>query len=349
MKKLWKPDKFQLRHKHNTKKLSAKQQVTFFELLADLLVAGFQLQAALNFMQQILSGQQEKIQEMIGCIESGQAFGEAIMHYVDDDISLQLQLAEAHGSLSDAIIAVANTLRLHVQQVGQLKRLLQYPLCLLVMLGGMTIAIRVYLLPELASWQNNLQATNGHPWSFYCACGVGAVTLATMFWGSMKWYRKRSPVQRLEWSMKIPIIRDLIRQHQGYRFSQNLSLLMRSGHSIQQVSQLYANLPSKSFLAEFGQLMQNHLAQGYDVPSFIQKVPFLPAELALFFVRGKTNLQIAEDLRAYSQIAFQRLTTSYNRLLSIVQPLLFTLIAVAIVAIYASMLLPMYKLMGNIS
>lgn len=312
-------------------------------------MAGFQLQAALKFMQQVLPKQQNQIQDIVSQIESGQAFGQAIMAHVATDIALQLQLAETHGSLSDAIIAVATTLRLQVQQLGQLKRLLQYPLFLLIMLGGMAIAIRTYLLPELATWQNNLQATNGRPWSFYVLCGVGGILLLTAAGLGVQWYRKCSPLQRIMWLMRIPVVRGLIRQHQGYQFSQNLSLLMQSGHSIQQVSQLYVAQPEQSFLAEFGQLMQAHLAQGYDVPSFIQKVTFLPDELALFFVRGKTNAQIALDLRAYSQIAFQRLTTTYNRLLGIVQPILFTLIAVAIVAIYASMLLPMYKLMGNMS
>lgn len=99
---------------------------------------------------------------------------------------------------------------------------------------------------------------------------------------------------------------------------------------------------------QLGEDLRRHLLEGKKISSFIRKYPFLPPELVIFFNKGQTNAELSQDLLIYSQTTYQRLMRSIDNLINLVQPLSFLVIAIIIIVIYLSILIPMYSNLGGV-
>ena len=342
--------KFQQQPYKHTGKFSKQQQVEFFELLADLLSVGFQLATALKFIQQVKPKQARVIEVIIKNIQAGQNFSTATQSYVSLNVSCQLKIAETHGELIPAIMAIANTLQQRLKNINQLKRLLQYPLLLLGMLIVISVTLKEFFLPQLTTWNvDTIKATDTNTIVINKTILIVMLILFLLIIVGLIYHIKKSnPLQKLNFLARIPGLRKILWFQIGYEISFNLSLLLKSGQSLQQISQLYAQMPQNTWYFEFGKQLQIFLEQGYDFPDYIQQTRFLPNELKLFFVRGKNKTALANDLHAYSDICLKRVLLTYERSLALIQPIFFIIIAASIVAVYAAMLLPMYKMMENL-
>lgn len=99
---------------------------------------------------------------------------------------------------------------------------------------------------------------------------------------------------------------------------------------------------------ELGAELDRHLKQGKQIENFINKYSFIPSELTIFINKGQTDQQISKDLLIYSQTMYQRLLRKIDKLINMIQPILFLIIALIILAVYLSILLPMYYGIGEI-
>ncbi|MBM7544526.1 competence protein ComGB [Weissella beninensis] len=348
--KLINKKKYPLRPSKHIAKFSKVQQVEFFELLADLLSVGFKLGTALRFIQQVKPQQAKVIQVIITNIERGQNFATATHTLVNQNVSCQLQIAETHGDLIPAITAIATTLQQRLKNVKQLKRLLQYPLLLLGMLVVISITLKQLFLPQLTSWNTSVVANTDTKMIMVNKLIIwgGLILCLLIMLGALLVLKKKTSLQKLTILAHIPGIKKFLWHQIGYELSFSLSLLLKSGQSLQQISMLYAQMPKNTWYFELGMQLRVFLEQGYDFPTYITKKAFLPNELSLFFVRGKTKAALADDLQAYSEICLKRLLQGYERSLAMIQPIFFVIIASSIVGVYAAMLLPMYKMMENL-
>lgn len=73
-------------------------------------------------------------------------------------------------------------------------------------------------------------------------------------------------------------------------------------------------------------------------------------ELSLIIAYGEANARLGYELEVYAEEVWQTFFNRLNKATTFVQPLIFVIVAVVIVMIYAAMLLPMYQNMeGMIS
>lgn len=330
----------------NLKRLTLKDQVSFFELISALLHAGFQLQTALSFMAQLEDTKfKATVLAMQHTMQNGQSFATSIKPFVEAEISWQIELAEAHGSLPMTITIIARNLQQRFTHQRKLRQLMQYPLVLIGLLITMGIFLRFYFIEQLLRLnQSAMQVlpSDNLPWLRMMLVGL-VIGSGGLYW----WYRCLKTPQKVLILLKIPLIKQLVKDQLNYQVSFTFALLLQAGHSYQEMSQLFIKLPDTSILHHIGMTIQQQSNAGANLTTCIGNLPYISNEFTLFFARGKTNVEVGQDLLVYSKISFETLVKRYERLLATIQPVMFIGIAIGIVSMYAAMLLPMYKMIGE--
>ena len=90
------------------------QQANFFDLLADLLTAGFSLKQALQSLKVFLP--KNGLATVIAELETGQSFSQALRSKVTTNIYCQLVIAEKHGSVDQKCFSVRKVSKKNVKR-----------------------------------------------------------------------------------------------------------------------------------------------------------------------------------------------------------------------------------------
>lgn len=343
-------EKLPLRQRKNLHmaKWTLRQQANFFDLLADLLTAGFSLKQALQSLKMFLP--KNGLATVIAELETGQSFSQALRSKVTTNIYCQLVIAEKHGSVDQSVLQLGKYLKKRVQQREKLQSLLLYPAIILGLLFFLMIALKIWLAPEIA--QFSVSTTGKDPFSYLNFVKLGGLVLLSLLsLGGLHffyWWKKQSILGRHSWYSSLPIVGSLYRQYNCYYLTFNLGLLIESGLEFQQICGLLEQFEKKSLLYHLGHAFSQRLARGEKLTQIMGHYPFIPPELALFFQKGRSKEEIGKDLLAYSKLAYQKLLEKTDQLLAWVQPLLFMVIAIVIICTYLALLLPLYSSLGGL-
>ncbi len=81
----------------------------------------------------------------------------------------------------------------------------------------------------------------------------------------------------------------------------------------------------------------------------IQEEPLLPNQLQIIVQAGESGPQLAQDLLLISELKFEETKQELKKLLNLIQPILFGIIAIVIVVTYLIVLMPIYGMMRGLS
>lgn len=312
------------------------------------MAVGFSLQQAVGFTSRALPQLNYPLRLVSGRLAAGESFARAVQPLVNVDLQVQLSLAEHHGNLAETLNEIGKFMALQQKQRQKLHTLLQYPLLLIGMLTGLLVALKLFVFPEISSWQGASAQSwwQQVPWQILLACALAivAVSLACQL---SRW-RKRDANQRAAWLSRLPVVGKMFRDYFGYYLVSNLAVMLKHGLSMKECCQVAASFDRRSLLAWWGRAIAQSGKAGGGLLDSVRACPYLPRELPFFFERGLTASQLADELTAYHRLLFRRLLTATERLLVLVQPALFLVVAAMIVAMYLSILLPIYHTLQGV-
>ena len=123
---------------------------------------------------------------------------------------------------------------------------------------------------------------------------------------------------------------------------------MKSGLDLKQICSFLNEFDKQSLLYQLGQQLRELLDAGSMPDELVKKYPFIPPELKLFLNKGETLENISNELAVYSEVSYRKLLKLIDKLIELVQPILFIVIAIIIVGTYLTILLPIYKTLGGL-
>ena len=131
-------------------KKGLKARYQLLEMFVLLLENGFSIQESLHVMIRSQSFSQELLMIMTEALSTGKSLAECfdLMGFTTQEV-MQIQLAEVHGNLIEALRNISQQLTIMNQQTAELKKIISYPVVLLVFSGGMLLSMRYILLPQL--------------------------------------------------------------------------------------------------------------------------------------------------------------------------------------------------------
>lgn len=314
----------------------------WFSLLSKLLSVGFSLRQSVQFSQRVMPKDKPWLTEVEHALAGGASFAQAVQKIVNADLHVQLLLAEQHGQLGVTLNELGSFLQAQQRQRRKLFALLQYPVLLLLLLGTMAVALGIFVYPELRTWQGGSQSSIWHffPWQSVIAFFVAFLLVLGL--AHHRNWRKKDVEGRVRERCRWPIVGKMYRQYYGYYLISTAAMLLSHGLSLKECCEVAASFDSDSLLSWWGCRLSKNSHRDSDLIEAVEGCPYLPAELSIFLQQGLSQERLANELTVFGQLLFKRLLATIERLLVFVQPVMFLLVAVMIVGMYLSILLPIY-------
>ncbi|MDU5334452.1 competence type IV pilus assembly protein ComGB [Enterococcus sp.] len=329
--------------------MTRKQRIDFVHLLGDLLENGFSLQQAFDFFinanlfdSSILDTVQQDLHEGKSLAAS---FSQ--MNYSNDQV-LQIELAESHGNLSQTLLGIAEQMRLVQRQRENFLKAVSYPLLLLVFLIVILLGMRFFLLPQLLdsgmirAEDFSVQLIESVP-----LIGLGMIILLLfLVLGWQSWGKRQDYLVRFRFLAKIPLIGSLFSNYYSAYFALEWGKLFQQGLELQQIIECLLVIDGKSLMQELAADLKVRLGQGNTLAEELKRYPFLTKEFSRIVFQGEARGNLAKELLTYSQLVWRRFFNQLEFLCSWLQPLVFLIVALLIVSLYLTMLLPLTNLEG---
>lgn len=329
-------------------RLSQNEQSKIFILISDLLTVGFSLRQAITFLQTVLAKHELMFKQIDSDLSDGILFADSLKLFISQDVYYQLVIAEEHGDLQDCIGRLGQYLSMRVKQQTVLKGLLQYPIILLSMLGVLLIALKIFVFPELETWQSQDTAVENNHYLYLVGLGLCLLFVILLIVKVGQIWRGISTNKKVDYLCRLPIIGESYRLYYGYYLISNFSLLLSNGMGMKRICQMFSTFDSQSLLYQLGQSLNEILAEGNKPEKLLKEYSYLPLELIIFVNKGATTKELGQQLDAFANVLFKRLSKSIEKLLTMIQPLLFGIIAIVIILLYLSIMLPIYHSMKGI-
>lgn len=328
-----------LNKKVKTKKLSLIKQKKVIALFNNLFTSGFNLTEIVDFLKrsQLLSSTYTQVMEE-GLV-AGLPFSEIMGRLgFSSQVVTQLSLAEMHGNLSLCLEKVENYLN---EVIGVRKKLIEvatYPLVLLGFLIMLMLGLKNYLLPQIAD-ESFASLLIGHMPILFLA-SLALLTLGIVFFRI--WLNSAKQLPFFNRLAKVPGLRNLLSLYMTGYYAREWGNLISQGLEMTQILEIMRNQASKLFV-EVGQDMLTSLENGQNFHDKVRDYSFFEKELSLMIEYGEAKSKLGQELNIYAQDCWERFFTKINRLMQLIQPLIFIFVALVIVLIYAAMLLPIYN------
>lgn len=325
--------------------------------LASMLKAGLPLDRTLGIVLEItpkpaVAGLVQGIQQRV---RSGQRFADALeasgsfsRFYVN-----MVRAGEVGGSIEDALLRLLDYLERARELRNTVVAALIYPAILTVVAGGSVLALLMFVVPRFADMFDGMGAELPAVTRLVMAAGS---TLQHYWWGVLGGLllvllgiqyvltnaRARFVLDR--YLLRWPVIGNLTGKLETARFARSLGTLLHNGVPLLKALQIARNTLGNRVLAAAVDASADNLKQGASLTRTLLDKQVFPA-YALHMLRvGEETGRMEELLHEVAEIYDTEVRATIKQLLSLLEPLLILVMALAILVIIGAVLLPMINM-----
>ncbi|WP_165005444.1 MULTISPECIES: competence type IV pilus assembly protein ComGB [unclassified Enterococcus] len=335
-------------NRKSSKTLNRKQQGQFVQVMGELLANGFSLQEALWLLHHIRLLPAPPLENAQKLLQEGHPLYDVLNQMgFDQEQLVQIELAETHGNLIETLHGLAEQFRLVDGFRKELKKLISYPLLLMLFLIGILISLRQIILPQLIGTNMVME---GH-WGVHFIQSVhwyffGMIGVASSVWGWMnKKLTKMDVIQKSEWISRKIGIGKVYALYQSAYLALEIGKLFYEGLELKQIIFCLQETKKGSLLQSLAVQMMDGLETGIPLAMQFQHYDFLTEEFSKIILQGEAKGNLGKELLFYSELTRKQFFQQISHWLHWLQPILFLGVAALILTIYAAILLPVY---GNI-
>jgi len=326
------------------KKISSKQQAEHLLILSRLMQNGFSIKHAISSMS-LMNKKNLIFDKIYEDLQSGQMIAVAMRHLeLPHVIHNQLVIAQQNGRLQQTLFQSGMILQNKSRQKEKLRELLAYPSVILSFLFLMLVGMKIYIIPQMELTEGNEMINNFI--SGLVIFVIVSITGALYFTYKL---RKMDEFNRAQLMIKMPLIGKTYLSFYQFVILQGLGMQTASGLNLHEIC-----MSSRAFKkGTIQEVLANELIDGMNcgknIYQLIDEEPILPNELKMILQSGDGTKEIAQDLILMSELKFDETQRRLKKILNMIQPILFAVIAFVIIITYLIVLLPVYGMMKEIS
>ncbi|MCG7336370.1 type II secretion system F family protein [Sporosarcina sp. ACRSM] len=343
---------------YERKASTLQNKPVFLERLAELLQEGYTFNEGMTLL---LPHHINKFKPVLLAVEDDlkSGFGvTAILRRLgfSDQSLLPVAIAEVDGQLVRALKGMADRLKKKEAKQKKLKKLLIYPTILFLFILTLLLAFRSFFLPHMEMLTaSRMESTTGFAKMLPAlVTKIPDFSLAVIFFGVCTFVmgniilKKLKPAEKVRLLLLIPVVRTMYILCITRDFSGELGSLLDSGLSMQNALAVLINQQVDGVLTEIASNVKTHVVFGEPFHIATQLTVGLTEQLSAFAKHGEDSGHLAKELLIYSRHLEQTIDEKLNKGLAMLQPMLFCIIAICILAAYLALLLPVYGLMDNL-
>lgn len=335
-----------------------KEQILFLNRLGMLLDKGYPLIEAIDFMMiQLDDIKKQQLENGIETLNNGEPFYKVMetLKFHSTAISFAYY-AEKNGELPASLQIAGKILSHRNERKAKFKKLLTYPITLVFITMIMFYIIIWQLLPRFMYLYETFQSKpNVMIRMFVWLANHSSILfltiviiLGTSFFLYFQYQRKKGTEEMQVLLVKIPIIGNLIREWHTYYFAFHMSQLIKNGIALNDSLKLLKHDPQHPFLETIIEKIEEQLFNGENFNIAIRNVPIWHKELSYVIRHGQLSGRLDIELEAFSQTCLERFFESIEKSVKVIQPVLFGFIALWIILLYFSILLPSFQMINTI-
>lgn len=331
---------------------------TLLERMAILLNEGYTFAHSIEMLLPYHVKDYYPVQQQVNSIlHSGGSVTQVFMYLgLDKQYLVAIELAEVSGRLNETIQLVAKQLTFQHKAKSKLIKVLSYPVLLFCFLIGLFLAFRTYFLPNMSSVLSsrvNEATTTSIEWSTFFLhipdmIVIFCLSFALAIFCFVFYVKKKRVDLQLTLLFRIPYVSLVWRLILTRQFSRNLGNLLLAGLSLQQAFEHLKLQQHQQQLAYIAQVLQQRIVFGDSLANAVKTVGFFYPKFEHFIAHGEASGLLGRELILYCELLDQKMEKWIEKLLTVIQPLLFIVIAVCVIAAYLSILLPMYDVIDFI-
>ncbi len=343
---------------HKDYQIPKKKQAQFLKRLSSLLQEGYTFYASLIMLLPHHVKRSDDAQDNLSIqMKNGDGVTTVLQSLgIPRSYLLSIQMAEAHGKLHQALLVLHSHVAMVERAKASLKKVLMYPLFLFTMLAGLFVAFRTYFLPNmklLASSRQGISSTDSmsvtsallHLPDVLLSICLFFIFVAVAF----RWnIRRHSFEQQVIKLQKIPLLSKWMKLFWTKSFSQELGTLLASGLSLQLSLNVLREQNFQPYLQVISENIYSSVLLGESLKKAVQLSECFIDDFPTYISHGESSGHLAKELLIYSDLLNEQTENSLTKWLSFVQPILFAILAICILAAYLSILLPVYGMIDFI-
>lgn len=321
-------------------------------LLGELLDNGFSLEQSIHFMMMVSKKQKGKLRYIEKRLLKGDTLAKSLetLGFTKNQLA-PLRFAEIHGDMVSTLKRMSKQMSEKGKQQKDMLKILSYPVTLLLFLVLMLIGMKQFIIPQLSSLSMDQESSapksfawldQGLRWGSLSIL-VGLLT----FFLIIKYLGKKSEVIKMNFLAKTPIVGKLVTSYYTALFATEWGNLLSQGMTFKSVVLVMEQDGYSPLMQEMAREIQREIERGYFMNEPMKQWHFLTPELTLIIRQGEVNGRLGEELVMYGKKEWETFISEGEKIIQYLQPMTFILIAVLIVSIYGSLLLPIYGGMGE--
>ncbi len=330
--------------------------------LSSMIAAGLSLPNSLHILIEQLENKKLKgvTQEIYQNIKSGSSFSEALRKHPDVFSSLftnMVKSGEVAGNLEDVLKRLAVFAEKEAELKQKVMTALFYPIILTVLGVGVITFIVLTVLPAFVKIFMDAGVPLPLPTAilYYTNVMIRAYWLYILIvlggsFAAFNWFKKtakgKETIDKVIFAA--PIFGNLIRKITIARFARTLSALLSSGVSMLEALETTEKTLDNTIMSKVVRQVYNSVSKGENLTKPLQNSKEFPPMAVQMIAVGEETGNIDNMLNKVAD--FYELSTDYSikRMTALIEPIFLIIIAGMVGTIFASILLPIFRMVGTI-
>ncbi|QDT36707.1 type II secretion system F family protein [Stratiformator vulcanicus] len=301
-----------------------------------------------------------KLEEVAQAVESGEDLSAALRKYpklFNSTYTNLVKASEASGTLAPMLDRIADTLRSSLETKQKVLGAMLYPAAMLITCIGSAIFLLTYVFPKLTPMFRSRALDLPSPtWvmmmvsdaliQYWYAFVAAAVLLIGLFIYSrmQQWGRKA-----IDWCfLNVPIIGPMLRKVIIGRTLRTLSTTVNGGVPMLDALKLCSGVAGNYWYEQIWDDVAEQVTGGKQIHQALRGRPLIPATVTQMIASGESTGKLGAVLEKVANYYDREVSQAIKTATSLIEPAMVFVMGGVIGSIALAMLLPIFKLSGNV-
>lgn len=335
------------------------EKAEFLIRIGGLLEQGYTISES---MELFLKYEKERIKPLLNYLlqnlKKGSTFSDALVVFqLPSNIISFVYFSEQYGNLAKGLVDGGQLLKKTEENKRKLQKLIKYPVLLIWMLLFFIIIMYQYVFPQFQVLFSSINADLPivtkvlllfiEKLSVYILVTIFLLVLL-FFLYYVIFFRKKNILIKAKIISKIPLVGHYYQTMLTYFFATNLSCLIKSGMAIYGALTIFKEREKLGYISLEAKRLISKLEEGETLHDTLLTETLYLEGLAYIVEHGQSNGRLDQELDYYSNWLLKEFEEKLMKLMMMIQPVLFLVIGLIILLMFASLLLPIFSIMSGL-
>lgn len=302
----------------------------------------------------------EVLSQLVSGVEGGQMLSQVMEHHpkIFNNVFVSLVRAgEQTGQLTEVFDNLSNTLKWQHELMAQTKKLLAYPLFVMVIVLGATAFLMSYLVPQMAGFLKNM----GQELPIQTRFMIAASDILVNYWWAFIVVPillvfaviitlKQSPAARYKFDfikLKLPITGDILKKIIMARFARYFALMYQTGIPVLDAIRTCEGIVDNQVVADSLARAHQQISAGEQMSESFHNMGIFPPMVIRMIRMGESTGALDKALLNIAYFYDRDVKDSIDKMLKLIEPALTVVLGGLLALIMFSVMGPVYDSMGH--